>query len=163
MGSISRATRRRRALRSPLGDVNVETGAITVRRGKGNKARIVYAGTGARQAIADWIAYRGTESGPLLRPLSKGGTVLARRLSTGAVLKRVLHLADRAGVTRFSPHDARRTFISTLIDSVADLVVVQKLAGHANVQTTARYDRRGEEAKREAADLVHIPYRRGRG
>lgn len=151
--------RRAEAVALDLGDFNAETGAIAVRRGKGNKGRVVYAGPGARQAIVDWIAYRGTESGPLLRPLSKGGKVLARRLSTGAVLKRVLHLADRAGVTRFSPHDARRTFISTLIDSGADLVVVQKLAGHANVQTTARYDRRGEDAKREAAGLVHIPYR----
>jgi site-specific recombinase XerD len=75
-----------------------------------------------------------------------------------SVLSILDRISRRAKVRPFSPHDLRRSFISDLLDRGADIATVQRMAGHANVQTTARYDRRGEEAERKAAELLHVPF-----
>lgn len=68
--------------------------------------------------------------------------------------------AEQARVADFSPHDVRRSFISDALDAGVDVLTVSKLAGHADPKTTSRYDCRGERAKRQAADAIHVPYRR---
>ena len=133
-------------------------GAVTIRSGKGRKARIVYAPAGGREAIEAWIARRGFWPGALLAPVAKGGKVQHRAMSAAAVMQRLRFIAANAGVQPFSPHDLRRSFVGELLDAGADISSVQQLAGHADVSTTQRYDRRPEGAKRKAAELLQVPY-----
>jgi site-specific recombinase XerD len=143
-------------------DYDSETGALTIRSGKGRKARISYIGDGAAEILADWLAFRGSAPGPLFSAINKSGVIHTGRLSPQAVLACADKRAAQAGIAHFSPHDLRRSFVSDLLDAGADISAVQQLAGHANIQTTARYDRRGEAAKRKAASLLHVPYLRRR-
>lgn len=130
-------------------------------RGKGNKARSLLLAGGALAALQDWQIVRGDVAGPLFVPINKGGVLaLDRRLTSQAIYDLLAKRGAAAKLADFSPHDLRRTFISDLLDKGADIATVQKLAGHAQVTTTARYDRRGERAKRKAVSLLHVPYTR---
>ena len=78
---------------------------------------------------------------------------------TGQAVYYVLRTrAKQAGVSAFSPHDLRRSYVGDLLDEGADLSVAQQLAGHASPATTAGYDRRGERAKEQAASRLDVPY-----
>ena len=145
-----------------LEDFDTETGALTIRAGKGRKDRIGYATNGSREALLDWLELRGNAPGALFYPVNKGGKITVRPMTDQSIFYVLKRRGEEAGVKSFSPHDMRRTFIGELLDAGADISTVQQLAGHANVTTTQRYDRRGEETKRKAAELLHVPYvRRG--
>lgn len=91
-------------------------------------------------AVNDWLRVRGGEPGALLCPVHCN-TIIIRHLSDQSVLAILRKRQKAAGVEKFSPHDLRRTFISDLLDAGADIVTVQKVAGHANTATTAKYER----------------------
>ncbi|GIK39546.1 MAG: integrase [Chloroflexota bacterium] len=139
-------------------DFDPATSELKILRAKGNKQRTAHVTSGAKAALEDWLAIRGAFPGPLFLQIRKGGHVKPYRLTTQAVYTILQNRAQQAGVDDVSPHDFRRTFVGDLLDAGADIATVQRMAGHADVSTTARYDRRGEETKRKAAQLLHVPY-----
>ena len=81
-----------------------------------------------------------------------------RALIESDVLHQCLALAR---VKPFTPHDLRRTFAGEMLDAGVDLVTVQHLMRHASPVTTAKYHRRDEKTKMEAASRIHFPMLRG--
>lgn len=136
---------------------NTEAGELRV-RGKGNRERLVPIFNGTADALAAWLDVRGAGAGPMFCPVHRSGRIVVRRMSAQAIYTRLARRAEAAGVASFSPHDLRRSFVSDLLDAGADIAAVQRLAGHASIATTTRYDRRGEAAKRKAASLLHVPF-----
>ena len=157
--------RRSEVVKLMLTDWDEDTGALAIRGAKGNKDRLVYLElAGAGQTLIDWILVRGTAPGPLFVAIHRSGQVIASRatrsISDQAVMAILTRRGTQANLKHFTPHDLRRTYIGDLLDAGADIATVQQLVGHAQVTTTARYDRRGEVAKHKAAGLLHVPYQR---
>ncbi len=92
--------------------------------------------------------------------VNRGGRLGLSRMTAQAVYGMLRKRAEQAGVRSFSPHDCRRTFCTALLDAGADVVSVAGLMGHASTDTTRRYDRRDSQARRKAAEMLHVPYRR---
>lgn len=149
--------RRAEAVALDVEDVDLDGESVMVRRGKGRKERRVPLASGSGAIIREWFAVRGGEPGPLLTPVRKGGTVLLRPMTARAVASILERLEKAAGVEAFSAHDFRRTMIGDLLEAGADIATVQRLAGHASPDTTARYDRRPAEVRRQAARLRSVP------
>ena len=104
--------RRSEIIALDVADYDADTGALTIRRGKGRKPRVCYATNGAADALADWLALRGNEPGALFCPVSQTGQIAYRRMIGHAFHKICSKRAGQAGVKEFTPHDLRRTFIA---------------------------------------------------
>ena len=149
----------RRAEAAQLDLAHLDRTAATLRvLGKGNRERMNHLNAGARAALDAWLQLRGDRPGPLLCPVMRNGEIVYQRLRTETIRKAVERCAKKARIDHCSPHDLRRTFVTTLLEKGNDIAVTSRMAGHRNISTTSRYDRRGEAAERSAAATIHIPY-----
>ena len=140
-----------------LADFDAADCSLTVRAGKGRRDRTVYLPESVCGHLKAWVEIREDEPGPLFCPVRMTGEVPISRLrgeSLWYVLKRRQRQAGLEGVT---PHGMRRGYVSRLLEAGVDLLTVQELVGHADAVTTARYDRRGDGAQRQAARRVVLP------
>lgn len=126
--------------------------------GKGNKTRTVYFPAGTAAALERWLALRGHEPGALFTAVSKAGKIKLRPISALLVYRVVQKRQLAAGVKAMTPHDLRRSFISDVLDEGIDLATVSRQVGHSSVQTTARYDRRGERSEQASAEILDVPF-----
>jgi integrase/recombinase XerD len=143
-----------------VGDVGVEEGevVITIREGKGRKARKVVAGAEVVECITAAVQLRADELGladPADVPLDTPLLRTARgRFAPRSIARMVQRVARAAGVTswaRLSPHSLRHTFATLSLDAGVPIDVVQDALGHAHTSTTRRYDLARGKVRRVAS------------
>jgi integrase len=105
---------------------DVCTGFVRVRRGKGDRDRVVPITGDLDELLAPHLA--------LLHRHARVFGIKPRQLYNV-----VTRYALAAGITDLTPHGLRHFFATALVERGAPLKAVQELLGHASIQTTAVY------------------------
>ena len=129
-------------------EINQRSGTIVVRKGKGEKYRVVPLNLNVRNVISKYLSEH-PQNTYLFRS-QKGGP-----LTTYAVWNLVKKYARLAGL-EMSPHTLRHTFATLLLRSGEDIVKVATLLGHERLDTTARYTRPSLEEMTEAVERLGL-------
>jgi integrase/recombinase XerD len=125
-----------------LRDFDAADETLTIRSGKGDKDRMVPLGPVAAAVLRDYVAQARPKLS--LNPtvqnlfLTKGG----RELDPVAVINAVRRHLKRAGIDKpIRPHRLRHACATHMLKGGADIRHIQKLLGHASLQTTQIYTR----------------------
>lgn len=120
-------------IRLNVADVNLQERECIV--GKGNKQRPVYFDVRAKLHLAEYLETRADNNSALFVSLDSK----ARRITVGGMELRLRNLGKKVGVSRVHPHKFRRTLATHAIDKGMPIEQVQKLLGHAKIDTTMHY------------------------
>lgn len=128
--------RRRELLNLRLGDIDIADMTLKVIRGKGNRSRIVPLTDHVGEAIGEWLEARPVVGHDVLFTGRDGRPMQAHGLNDA-----FQRAAKRANVARpgVSLHTLRHSFATMLLHSQVDLFSLQKLLGHASIESTAIY------------------------
>jgi integrase/recombinase XerC len=139
------------ACRIDLDDVTLlERSGSAQLLGKGNKYREVPLNITARKAINDWLDKRGIVPGPLFTSQKKGGRLTPKGIQQ--LITRYAYKAHLPEGIKVTPHVLRHTFCKDLIDKDVSIDQIAALAGHHNINTTAKYTVPSQKDLQRAVD-----------
>ncbi|MBJ23304.1 MAG: hypothetical protein CMB64_01415 [Euryarchaeota archaeon] len=130
-------------------DVDFSDKSARVVGGKGNKDRMVLYTDQTAEILSGWIILR--EKLPLVDEDALLVNSKGKRITPRGIQKLMDKIAEDAEISkkRLSPHVLRHNFATGLLERGADIVSIQRLLGHANIQTTRVYLEINDQTLRE--------------
>ena len=119
-------------------DIDFANGVITVRHGKGDKAReaAIYS-QAALDALKAWQMEQPTGYSYVVVRVRRGGVFTGDLpVDTTSIWRVVTNIAEAAGLGHLKPHDLRRTLATELLATGDAVHHVQAQLGHENASTT---------------------------
>ncbi len=119
-----------------LQDLDLPGKRLIIRAGKGQSDRLVYLSDSACQAIQLYLRDVQRQPGDFIW-LQKNG----RPLSVEFVRNHLARIGALVGIAHIHPHRLRHTCATRLLNAGMDIVQIQKLLGHEDLNTTMIYAR----------------------
>lgn len=115
---------------------------------KRNKLRIIPIAQPLRTSLNEWLSYRGSAEGYLLRSKEEKLEDPFRDQMIYDMIREVTSIYNSTTDQKISlsPHDLRHSFATRLFQANVDVFIVKRLMGHSDISTTALYDARSDEA-----------------
>lgn len=137
-------------------DINLERGEFSV-LGKGDKIRLVFLSTWAKEVLKNYLAKRQDIEDALFVSFPKSKKAKSFTRLTPRSIQRLLRFyAAKAGISRkVTPHTLRHLFATDLLQNGADLRSVQLLLGHSNLNTTQIYTHLTNRELKEIHQAFH--------
>ena len=118
-----------------VGDVDLATGTVLVRNGKGRKSRVVFVGARTRRALLAYLRQRSLPPADAPLWVSREGMPLGKYGMRQIVRRR----AESAGVEEPGMHAFRRAFAVNSLRNGMDVITLQRLMGHTTLAVINRY------------------------
>jgi integrase len=139
-----------------LGDFSMADRLVVIHKGKGNRTRAQYLPVWVLEYLSSWLAVRGKNEGPLFCVVLNGKVIQSRGVSPETIYSVITARTTDVLGEKFTPHDMRRTYISSLLANGVDISTVSKLAGHKSIITTQLYDKRGVDSLKRAVNTLSV-------
>ena len=131
------------ALALEVEDVDLEEGALLLRRVKGGRVERVLLGPAIREILAEYVTDR--QGGPLF-PRRDGEGIGARHAQ-----RRFREWRKKAGIQEtVTPHSLRHAFAMRLYGRTGDVLLVRRALGHRSISSTLAYAHASEDTLRRA-------------
>ena len=78
-----------------------------------------------------------------------------KRMTTNVFRRRLERLCKGANIVSKSPHKARKTYASILLDNNVDNKMIEDLMGHTNIQCTELYYHRSRKSIERKAEILN--------
>jgi integrase/recombinase XerD len=136
-------------------DIDSVRMVVNVRQGKGAKDRQVPLSAQLLVELRRWWCQHRTQ--PWLFPGMKKG-VQKWPVSAGNVQRMMRKIVSRSGLKKqASMHTLRHSYATHLLEAGVDVVTLQKLLGHNDLSTTARYLHLSRRHLAKLPDLLALP------
>lgn len=118
-----------------IGDMDIHSGSVLIRKGKGRKARTVFIGAKTKRALLAYLRHRQNlaDDSPLW--ITQAG----KKLSYSGIREIIRRRSIKAGIPEPGLHDFRRAFAINCLRAGMDVITLQRLLGHTSLIIIMRY------------------------